>query len=50
MFSRKFSIGGQLGVSKINVKAENLSYDNTSSGASCSEAQCMIDYLAGILG
>lgn len=49
-FSSDFSIGGQLGVSKIEVKAENLSYDNTNSGVTCSDAQCMIDYLAGITG
>ena len=28
------------------VWAENLSYDNTKTGVNCSDAQCMLDYLA----
>ncbi len=28
------------------VWAENLSYDNTNTGVNCSDAQCMLDYLA----
>ena len=31
------------------VWAENISYDNTNTGVSCTDAQCMLDYLAGRL-
>ena len=44
-----FSSNGTLYAYWMEVKAENLSYDNTNTGVSCSEAQCMIDYLAGLL-
>ena len=44
-----FSSNGTLYAYYITVKAENLSYDNTNTGVSCSDAQCMIDYIANML-
>ena len=33
----------------VVVNAENVSYDNTLTGVSCSDAQCMIDYINDML-
>lgn len=43
-----FIINGSLYAKWTRIMAENLGYDNTSSGVNCSNAQCIIDYINGL--
>ena len=44
-----FSNNGTLYAYWIRVNADNLSYDNTNTGVNCSDSQCMIDLIKGLI-